>query len=106
MDFSFATANDISRELAARLKIARLSKGLTQPELATRAGVSLSTIRNLERSGDSSLATVIKVAQALRLEDGFDALFKSGIQSIAELTQLERATLKVRQRAPRKLRSE
>ncbi|HEY9281555.1 MAG TPA: helix-turn-helix transcriptional regulator [Eoetvoesiella sp.] len=104
MDFSFATANEISKELGARLKIARLAKGLSQAELATRAGISLSTVKKLEKTGDCVLATLIKVAQALRIEGSFAELFKPGIQSIAELAQIEQATLKVRKRAPRKSR--
>ncbi len=105
MDFSFAAANEISKELGVRLKIARIALGLTQPELATKAGVSLSTVRNLERTGDCSLGTLIKVAQAMRLENGFTELFKPGIQSIAELAQITQATTKARKRAPRKPRS-
>ena len=104
LDFIFSSADEIGKELARRLKIARLALGLTQPELASRAGVSVGTIRNLERDGDCAFGTVIRIAQVLRLENGFDALFKPGIQSISELAQLERARLKVRQRAPRKAR--
>jgi transcriptional regulator with XRE-family HTH domain len=105
MPFHFTTAHEIAQTLAQRLKVARLAQGLTQAELATRAGVSVGTIRNLERDGDCAFATVIKVAQSLRLEDGFEALFAPGVQSIAELARLEDAKSKVRQRAPRKPRT-
>jgi transcriptional regulator with XRE-family HTH domain len=102
MHFSFATATEIAQTLAQRLKVARLTLGLKQSELALRAGVSVGTIRNLERDGDCAFVTVIKVAQCLRLERGFDDLFAPGVQSIAELARLEEATSKLRQRAPRK----
>ena len=102
MHFSFATATEIAQTLAQRLKVARLTLGLKQSELALRAGVSVGTIRNLERDGDCAFVTVIKVAQCLRLERGFDDLFAPGVQSIAELARREEATSKVRQRAPRK----
>jgi transcriptional regulator with XRE-family HTH domain len=105
MPFHFATAHEIAQTLAQRLKVARLARGLTQAELATRAGVSVGTIRNLERDGDCAFVTVIKVAQCLRLEGGFEALFAPGVQSIAELTRLEDAKSKLRQRAPRKPRT-
>src|SRR3546814_3845382 len=95
MDFSFATANEISRELGARLKIVRIAHGLTQPELAKKAGVSLSTVRNLARTGDCSLGTLIKVAQAMGLERGFGELFKPAIQSIAELAQIARKSTRL-----------
>lgn len=104
MTFIFSSPDQIGRELAHRLKTARLASGLTQPELATRVGVSVGTIRNLERDGDCAFSTVIKIAQVLRLDKGFETLFTSGVQSIAELAQLEQESLKVRQRAPRKAR--
>lgn len=104
MAFIFLSPQEVGIELAQRLKLARLNLGLTQPELAARAGVSVGTIRNLERDGDCAFSTVIKVAQVLRLDKGFESLFKTGIQSIADLAQEERARTSVRQRAPRKPR--
>ena len=53
----------------------RLRRKLTQAMLAERVGVTLPTIRKLE-AGDpsSSLATVIRVLQALGLAQDIDAL--------------------------------
>lgn len=99
MDFGFSTADEIARELCERLKAARLAFGLQQAELAERAGVSRRTITTLERSGQSTLASFIRVIQALGLESQLQELFKLKSQSIAELERNEQST---RKRAPRK----
>lgn len=103
IDFSFATAEQIAHELALRIKTRRLTLGFSQLDIANRAGVSIGTIRNLERHGDCGLVTVIKVAQVLRLDNDFKALFEVEVTSIAELTALSIAKGS-RKRAPRKPR--
>lgn len=102
MDFSLATPKEIEAEFAQRIRLARVSRNMTQPDLAERVGVSVGTIRNLERSGDCAFSTIIKVALALRLERGLDDLFKVGVQSIEELIDMDRAKRSVRKRAARR----
>ena len=61
--------------LGERLRAARLRRKLTQAMLAERVGVTLPTIRKLEAGHpSSSLATVIRVLQALGLAQDIDAL--------------------------------
>lgn len=103
MDFSLATPKEIEAEFAQRIRLARVSRNMTQPDLAERVGVSVGTIRNLERSGDCAFSTIIKVALALRLEQGLDDLFKVGVQSIEELIDMDRAKRSVRKRATRRM---
>lgn len=102
MDFTFASAEEIRRALAARLRAQRLSQEIPQSELAQMAGISLGAVKTLERDGASSLETVIRVAQALGLADTLQSLFVLQRQSIA---QMEQAELTQRQRAPRRKRS-
>jgi transcriptional regulator with XRE-family HTH domain len=102
LDFSLATPGEIEAEFAQRIRLARVSRNMTQPDLAERVGVSVGTIRNLERSGDCAFSTIIKVALALRLEKGLDDLFKVGVQSIEELIDMDRAKRSVRKRAGRR----
>ncbi len=99
MKFSLASPQEIETELARRIRVARVARRMTQPELAERAGVSVGTIRNLERTGDCAFSTVIKVAQALRMERGLEELFKMEVHSIDELMQVNRANDKVRRRS-------
>ena len=53
--------------LAARLKAARAAAGLSQPQLAERAGVPLPTVRSLEQGQRTKvwLETAAKLARAL-----------------------------------------
>lgn len=61
--------------LGQRLREARLRRKLTQAILAERVGVTLPTLRKLEAGDPSvSLATVIRVLQALGLAQGIDKL--------------------------------
>lgn len=53
--------------IAARLRAARIEQGLTQAELAKRAGVSRPTVARVEAGEDVSTATLEKIAGALRL---------------------------------------
>lgn len=99
LDFSFATVDEIAQELAGRLKAARLAQGLQQSELALRAGVSAGTVKTLEKSGQSTVTSLIRVVQALGLTQDLQQAFVLEVRSIAQMEKAQRAQ---RQRAPRK----
>lgn len=99
LDFSFATADEIALELAGRLRAARLAQGLQQSELALRAGVSAGTVKTLEKSGQSTVISLIRVVQALGLTQHLQQAFVLEVRSIAQMEQAQHAQ---RQRAPRK----
>ena len=98
MDFAFATCDEILPELGARLRAQRLAQSLTQQQLADMANVSLGTVKTLERSGSSSLETLVRVVQALGLADDLAPLFELKLHSIAHMQTLSQAK---RQRASR-----
>lgn len=58
---------------ASRLKAARAAAGLSQPQLADRSGVPVTTIRQLERGGraEPKLYTAARLAVALGCATGF-----------------------------------
>ena len=99
LDFVFSTSDEITAELGLRLKAVRLSQSLSQVDLAERAGVAVGTVKSIERTGQSSMASLVRVVQALGLTDQLQSLFVIQVQSIAEMEQAQRAQ---RQRAPRK----
>ncbi len=66
---------DIARGLADRARERRLDANLTQAGLATRAGVSLGSLKRFERTGAVSLESLLRIALALGANDGFDQLF-------------------------------
>jgi transcriptional regulator with XRE-family HTH domain len=48
---------------------------LQQRELASRAGVTVGTIRRFEQTGRASMESVIRIAHALRAEEAIERLF-------------------------------
>jgi predicted transcriptional regulator len=63
-------------------KVGRVAMGLSQGELAQRAGVSLPTLARFESGHDVLLATYLKIFQALdrcefiETKDGFELIYK------------------------------
>ena len=98
--FHLSTSAEILHALGVRLREQRLAQSLTQRELAQMAGLSLGALRKLESSGQCSLETLIRVAQALGLQEALDDLFVLKRQSIAQMEQVDLVSR--RQRAPRK----
>ena len=93
------TPDDISRLLAERLRGLRLSLGWTQEALAERSGVSISTIRRVERSGRGSVENLLKLCHALGRLDDFEALLSPPpAQSLDELETREARPLRRRGR--------
>ena len=100
LDFSFATADEVAQELARRLKVARLAQGLRQPELALRAGVSTGTVKALENKGQSTIASLVRVVQALGLSADLQQVFVRQVNSIADMEQAQQAPRKRASRRP------
>jgi transcriptional regulator with XRE-family HTH domain len=65
----------IPAAIAERAHKRRKELGLTQAALASRSGVSLGSLKRFEREHKVSLEALVRIAVALRSEDGFDALF-------------------------------
>lgn len=68
---------EIASDLAKRLRARRLESNLSQEGLATRAGVTLASLKRFERTGKIALESLVKLAFALDALDGFEALFPS-----------------------------
>lgn len=57
-----------SEEIAARLKQARIVKGMSQADLASKAGITLSLVSDIERcKSKMRLETFLRVIQALEV---------------------------------------
>ena len=85
LDFSVASHEEVCRELGGRLRTQRLAQLLSQQELAARAGVSVGTVKNLERKGQSSMESAIRIAMAMSLTDELRPLFKLRVRSTAQM---------------------
>ncbi len=73
--FQFRNSNRLIQQIGHRLRDHRKARGWSQTELAERAGVSLSTLKLLEREGKGSLQRLAKVAVILDLDEGLRQLF-------------------------------
>ena len=85
------------KELGARIKQARINKGLSQFELADIIGMSVSAVKGAEK-GRCKLETFISIIFALQL-DSYLHLFLPKVLESPIL--LEKATGKIRQRVSR-----
>ena len=90
---------EIRRHVAKRARAMRVSRLQTQAELASAAGVGLSTISRFERGEDVAFAVVIAVALALGTESSLLAAFpEPQTRSFDELVKKKPQTLRVRKR--------
>lgn len=65
MKFTLCTPRQAATNLVQRIRKRRKFEGLTQSELAEKAGIPLSTYSLFERTGEASLANVLRVAMVL-----------------------------------------
>lgn len=72
----FVTYYEKQLEIAKRFIAIRKSKKISQQRLSHLSGVSYASIRRFEKTGDISLASLVKLAMALQLYDDLDNLFK------------------------------
>jgi len=66
---------EINTEIANRMVQLRTRKKISQKKLAAKSGVSLSSIKRFEQSGEISLQSFTKLAIALEVEGELEILF-------------------------------
>ncbi|MCB9689736.1 MAG: helix-turn-helix transcriptional regulator [Alphaproteobacteria bacterium] len=81
------TAPQLVGAVAQRARRLRLDRNLTQQELAERAGMSLSSLRRFERTGEIAFLSLVRVAMALDASDGLGALFPEQVRSLDDLLE-------------------
>lgn len=93
---------EITRQLADRVRNERLRRGWKQQTLAERSGVSLPTVRRYERTGRTSIENLLKLCHALGRLDGFARLLEPPpASSIEELEARSKASAPKRKRGVR-----
>lgn len=78
----------ILRTLGERVERHRVDAGLTQAELAERAGIGKRTLERIEAGQGAELVTLIRVLRALKLIEGLDRMIPELPPS--PIAQLER----------------
>ncbi len=85
-DFTAASSSAIVETLGRRLEAIRLSRNISQADLAREAGVSRSTIARLADGNGTSLDSFVRVMLALNLNDHLAALLPDpGIRPVERL---------------------
>ncbi len=74
IEFSVATSDQIEAALCKRLESIRLSRNITQAQLAEEAGISPRTIGRLEKGQGVSVDTFIRIMIALGIQQSLEAL--------------------------------
>jgi len=74
IEFAIATSDQIEAALCKRLESIRLSRNITQAQLAEEAGVSPRTIGRLEKGQGVSMDTFIRIMMALNIQQNLEAL--------------------------------
>lgn len=74
IEFSVATSGQIEAVLCKRLESIRLSRNMTQAQLAEEAGVSPRTIGRLEKGQGVSMDTFIRIMMALSIQQSLETL--------------------------------
>lgn len=72
----FVTYYEKQLEISQRFKTIRKNRKVSQQRLSELSGVSYASIRRFEKTGDISLASLVKLALALQLYDDLGNLFK------------------------------
>ena len=75
LPLTLTSPGEVQSGIGQRAQQLRLDLGLTQAELAARAGLALRTLKLFEQTGKASLEHVVRIAFALNAEAGFEALF-------------------------------
>jgi len=89
------TPDDVRREIADRFKARRLSRALTQRELAARSGMSLGSLKRFETTGHIALDSLLRLALVLQCLEDFGRVCTGS-------SELEGRTLDELLKTPRK----
>lgn len=87
----------IAAELGVREKRYRIDYPMTQEELSIKSGVSVGSIRRFEKDGGIQLTSLIRILQALNLDQNLDLLIPDNTQRPSYY--LDRSRNQVRERA-------
>jgi len=103
LDFKIANPEQIIKQLGDTLAQIRLSRNITQDDLASIAGISTRTLSRLESGEKASLDTLVRLMQALNLERHLAALLPDpGIQPVQQLEGSGGKRKRVRSRSVKK----
>jgi transcriptional regulator with XRE-family HTH domain len=84
---SMVTPQEMQKVIAGQVRAKRLELNLSQQTLSEKSGVSYSSLKKFERTGQISLESLLKLALMLGRLEGFNALF--ALKSSEEVLSLD-----------------
>lgn len=91
MDLSLTKPGEVVKLLCDRLRKERLSKQMTQAEVAARAGIGVNTVSNLESGKNVGFENVVRVAMVLGRFSELEALFKPKVETLDDILRYEKS---------------
>lgn len=89
MDLSLIKPDEVVKLLCDRLRKERLSRQMTQAEVAARAGIGVNTVSNLESGKNVGFENVVRVAMVLGRLGELEALFQPKVDSLDDILRYE-----------------
>lgn len=101
LNLSLNKPNEVVKRLCARLRTERLALGMTQADLAGRAGIGTNTVSNLEAGRNVGFEVVVRVAVALGRIKELEGLFLPKLDSIEDIRRYENSANRFRTKKKR-----
>jgi transcriptional regulator with XRE-family HTH domain len=101
MNEQLKTPQELQIQLGKGVRAVRISQGLTQRDLARKAGVSPKAVAQLERAEGSAVETLVRVLRSLKVTDFIEGLAPTPQVSPLALLRSPKAPQRVRHRRPR-----
>ena len=96
LDLSFSKPSEIVTRLCARLRAERLALEMTQADVASRAGVGVNTVSNLEAGRNVGFENLVRVAMVLGRTKELEGLFMPRLDSLDDIRRYEGAAARRR----------
>ncbi|MDM7947574.1 MAG: helix-turn-helix transcriptional regulator [Oceanibaculum nanhaiense] len=93
-------AHVLARELGARMAAYRLSRNLRQEDVAREAGISRGALVRIEGGAGGSIDSLIRIMQALGIEDRLEYLAPDGRRSPLDTKKAPGPRQRARPRPP------
>ncbi|WP_459624818.1 helix-turn-helix domain-containing protein [Burkholderia sp. 3C] len=101
LDLSLNKPAEVIKRLCARLRTERLALGMTQADLAGRAGIGTNTVSNLEAGRNVGFEAVVRVAMVLGRIKELEGLFLPKLDSIEDIRRYENSVNRLRTKKKR-----
>lgn len=102
LDLRLSKPSEVVKRLCGRLRTERMALGMTQSDLAGRAGIGTNTVSNLEAGRNVGFEAVVRVAMVLGRINELEGLFQPKLDSIEDIRRYEEAANRLRtKRKPR-----